>query len=230
MKTAVRMLLIIFGVALIIVGVIMATVLAQDARARLARANSLAPVTAAEVRLAGSNRTVLVEGVLSTRNPVLVHNFVAFTRYEYLGEDDDGSDQWDVVERITPPLLIEASGLVQLAAQPYRITGYHAYWQEPTLRSRTFSQEGSHRYEGLVPGEMVMTIGTVVRGNEGNEVAAEFVYPGSRDAYVLAQSRAARWLPVAGFSAGLTGLVLLVLGSGLVQRLFAIRESEFLVR
>jgi hypothetical protein len=181
----------------------------RAAQAELARAEALPPSSAVAVRQRGLGSEVLVEGVIDRRNPTRFRDFVAYTRAEYRGTDEDDDEVWVVDERILPPLLVDAGGVIAIA-EGYRLEGWHERWQDTEgLRWNGFSGEGTKRYEGLVAGMPVTAIGQVVSGREGVAVRAEFVYAGSRDDYLASRRSTITFLPWFGAIFALVGLGLL---------------------
>lgn len=203
-----------FGVIFLAVGVGMATLGTRQARAEAERAERLAPLGAAALDDSQPGREVLVEGRVSARNRALFRDFVAYLREEYRGSDDNNRDKWVEDERHTPPLLIELSGgTVALADDQYRLDNPAHTWQEPGARSwNGFTGEGTKRYRGFAAGDPVMAIGVLVRGREGLDLRAEWLYGGTRADYIAGQRSSAAFLPWFGGLFALIGT--LIAGAG----------------
>lgn len=208
-----RFLVLALGLVFVVVGLILGVGVAGAARAAAERAARLEPIGARQLALRGAGEAVLVEGVVSKRNPARFRDFVAYIREEYRGEDDDGDATWAIDERVTPPLLIEAAGVIQVANSDYQLQGRQARWQESGgLAWNGFTDEGTKRYAGLRADDPVMSIGAAVRGREGVELQAELIYAGTRADYIAEQRGIATWLPWIGLSLGGVGLLLIAIG------------------
>lgn len=215
MQLAVRGFLVMFGLALLLLGAYLGLSVGGAARANAARAAALEPATAASLRTAPPGAEVLVEGSLSSRNPARFRDFVAYVRQEFRGADGNGDEKWFNDEEALPPLLIEAGGPVQVSNEGYDLLGYHERWQEEGLNWSRSEQQGTKRYFGLVAGRPVMVLGQV--GPDGT-VAARLVFGGSRAEYIAAQQQNAGWLPWFGLLFGLIGAGLIFLGVWALRR------------
>jgi hypothetical protein len=166
---------------------------------------------------------VLVEGVISERNSQLYRQFVAYIREEYQGTDDDGDPRWSEDERVTPRLLIEVGEvggtLLQIGNEDYRIEQPHETWQDQQgLNYSVFGDTNTRRYSGFVTGKPITAIGEVQRGSEGPELRAEFIYGGTRAAYIQAQRDDAAFLPWFGFIFGCVGAILIGIGAFVMRQ------------
>jgi hypothetical protein len=197
-----------FGAIFLVVGIWVGVFEARSARADAALAESLAPVSARAIDNREPGQETLVEGALSLRNPARFRDFVAYRREEYRGEEDDGDDIWREDERVTPALLIEAAGVVQLANDDYALDGPLVLVDEDRPL-RYAGGQGSKRYYGLPAGRTVIAIGAVEPGPEGNLLRARVVFAGSRAEYIAARSSDAAWLPWFGLIFGAVGLVII---------------------
>jgi hypothetical protein len=215
-----KLFILIFGLLFLALGAILGIFGAADARAEAARAEALVPLTAAALEDQTPGETALVEGVLSARNRARFRDYVAYTVEEYRGrEDGNDNPEWEDEEQVTPPLIVEAGGVVRVANEDYRIEGALTRWQESqTLSWNGFTGEGTKRYAGLVAGQPVTTIGAVAAGAEGNELRAEVVFGGTRAQYVAAQRQSAFMLPIVGGIFGLIGLIVAGIGAWLLLR------------
>jgi hypothetical protein len=220
MPIVVRSFLTFFGVVLLLLGLYLGVALAGESRARGARAANLEPLAAAALQRQAPGAEVLVEGTLSPRNEARFREFVAYVRQEFRGADQNGDDRWVEDERVTPPLLVEASGPVLVANERYEMVGLHERWQEEGLEWSSREQQGTKRYFGLVAGRPVTVIGKVVPAPEGQALAAELVYGGTRAEYIALQQQNAGWLPWFGALFGLVGAAAIFVG------LWALRRSR----
>jgi hypothetical protein len=217
-QAAVRLFLVFFGFAFVLLGFWMGVTLAGESRGLAERAASFTPSDAAAVAAAAPGTSVLVEGAVSPRNPERFRDFVAYVRQEFRGADNNGDEKWEVDETILPRLLIETGGTVQLANEGYELAGSHERWREEGLEWDRRAQEGTKRYTGLVAGRPVMVLGVVLAGREANEVVAELVFAGTRDEFVALQQSSAGWLPAAGLAVGLLGAAVIYLGAWGLRR------------
>lgn len=207
-----------FGLAFVGLGYYVGVSLAGAARAGADRAEGLAPADAAALAAADAGAELLVEGTISPANPARFRDFVAYVREEFRGSDSNGDERWAEDERVTPPLLIEARGQARLANADYALEGPHERWQEEGLNWSSRTQEGTKRYRGLVAGGPIIAIGTVVPGAEGNELRAELVYGGTREAYVATQRGVARLLPAVGVAIAAAGALLTLVAAWVLRR------------
>jgi hypothetical protein len=155
-----------------------------ESREMIARAERQAPLDAAAFEESPPGRPAVVAGALSPRNRPRFRDFVAYTREEYHGTDDQDREQWDEDERVTPPLLIDlAGGAVQIGNSDYQLRRAHDTWQDSPGPSYSVGM-GTKRYSGLVAGRPVVIVGTIVAGREGRELRADLIFAGDRAAYI----------------------------------------------
>ena len=164
-----------------------------------ARIEGLAPLTAVLLANSPPGRTGLIEGRISERNPTQFRLFVAYVRYEYQGEDDDGDSQWVEDERVTPPLLLDLpGGRVQLENSDYDLQGDLIEWlSEPNLTWDRLNREGTKSYRGFERGNPILAVGAIVEGATGREFRAEWLYRGTRTVYIEGQrssTEVASWI------------------------------------
>lgn len=203
-----------FGLVFLAAGLGLGVWGTRHAAAQAARAAALAPLGAAALAEAPAGAAALVEAVVSARNPAVFRDFVAYRAEQYRGEDSDGDPEWSAYATVTPPLILEAGGVVRLANDDYSLQGAHARYQDPGPLSRgDLLRESTKRYQGLVAGGAVTAIGTVAPGPEGNALRAELVYAGTRDAYIAGQRQTAALLPYLGALFGLIGAVVAGFGA-----------------
>lgn len=209
MPLFVKLLLLGIGLVFLAAGLAIGVWGTLDARANAARAEGLAPRNAAAVDAAAVGTEVLVEAAVSPRNGAVFRDFVAYSADEFTGVDDDGDPEWDAYEQVTPRLLLEAGGLIAVENEDYRLEGAHATYQDPGPLTRgDLARPSTKRYEGLVAGGTVMAIGTIVAGPEGNELRAELIYAGTREAYIAGQRQTAIFLPIFGGIFALVGAIM----------------------
>ncbi|HEU4324874.1 MAG TPA: hypothetical protein VFS21_17140 [Roseiflexaceae bacterium] len=215
-----RLFLLGFGLIFVLVGLGLAVVAAGEARAAADRAERLTPLGAAALEDSPPGREVLVEGAVSARNRALFQDMVAYVREEYRGTDSDGDSQWSEDERRTPPLWLDLpGGTARLADDTYTLESPAQRWQEPGgLTWNGFSGEGTKRYRGFRAGDSVVAIGTLVAGQEGPELRAEFVAGGTRASYIASQRSGAAVLPWIGGIFTLVGAGLMAGGAWLLLR------------
>lgn len=218
MQLVVRGFLVIFGLAFLALGYFVGVSMAGEARAKAVRVAQLAPVGAATVTRSAPGAELLVEGLLSERNPTGFRSYVAYVREEFRGVSQNSEERWVEDERLTPRLLVEAAGLVQLANEDYQLLGPHERWQEDGLNWDRRAEEGTKRYRGLLAARPVMVIGTVASGAAGNELRAELVFGGSREEYIAGEGAAAGFFPWIGAGLALVGGVLVLLGGWTLRR------------
>jgi hypothetical protein len=209
MSPGTRLFLSLFGLTFLAVGIGIGVFATRSVQAELARAEALQPSTAAGLRQRGLGSEVLVEGLVDRANPALFREFVAYTREEYRGRDEDDDEVWVIEEEAHPALLVQAGGSIRIA-EGYRLQGEHTRWQDTDgLRWNGFTGEGTQRYTGLVAEQPIMAIGAVGSGGAAPTLNAEFVYAGTREEYLADRRNTATFLPWFGAIFGLVGLGLM---------------------
>jgi hypothetical protein len=200
-----------FGVIFIVIGVVIGVVNPREMYAEIARIEQLDAVSAAGLADRTPGSALLIEGVVSDRNKVVFRDMVAYASQEYHGEDDDGDQVWadDVFD--TPPLRIDLpDGAVQIANADYALTSLpFSYQDSEKLSWSLFRGEGTKRYQALRHGDAVLSIGTVVIGNEGAALQAEQIAIGTRSSYLASQRDSAASMPWAGIPFGVFGIIML---------------------
>ena len=149
------------------------------------------PVTMAVLEDSLPGRKVLVEGHVSSRNPVQSHGFVAYMREEreiYTdNEDGKSSGSWHVSERVTPPLLLALNvtkglelpgGLVQIENDDYDLE------DTSTIKEERIGEYNDTRYKGIGIGDPVIAVGIVSAGVERPQIKADFIARGTQASYV----------------------------------------------
>jgi hypothetical protein len=136
---------------------------------------------------------------------------VAYTEHQYHGvrcDDDDGDceEVWAETERVTPALWLDLpDGRVRVGNTDYELFNPPEVWQTtPAL-----IEYNTLEYRGFRMGNPVYVIGGV-NTTDGISLNAQFVYGGSRQDYLLAQSQEVMvFLWMGGIFGGL-GLIFLV--------------------
>lgn len=210
------------GLLFLTVGVLVGVVGARYARAEVARLEGLRPLSATALEGQPGGADALVEGVVSSRNPVVFRDFVAYTSEELdVSTDSDGDrrETWRASQRETPRLLLEAEGPVVVGNEGYSIAlGHETWYDEATLGFNNQTRDGSRRYHGLVAGGPITAVGTVAEGPEGKELSATTLFAGTRDEYLTSQRESAGFMPIFGAIFGAVGLVLAAVGVVLFPR------------
>lgn len=125
-------------------------------------------------------REVIVEGRISDLMQPLYEDLVAYERQVYESDDDDGS--WVTKEHKAPVLFVETSdGRIQLETNAD--TSDYDLLNPP----QTMYADSDQRYVGFAPQDGIMALGTVQEGLEGPILDAEFIYGGTRAAYISEQ-------------------------------------------
>ncbi|MCS6841092.1 MAG: hypothetical protein NZ699_02550 [Roseiflexus sp.] len=200
-----------FGVVFLVFGVILG-ILARDAHQSAERVAHLSPATARDVEQGVIGAEVLVEGVIDQRNPTSVHDFVAYVRLEYRGQDDEGEEIGTEDERWTPPLIIRvADGIVQIANDTDLPVLSPVRWRESD-HPQWISGKGTKQYLGFRAGNPVMAIGRIVDGREGRAIEAEFVSGSRRNQYIAHQRETSLITIVVGLIAGGVGMAMILSG------------------
>lgn len=189
------------GTLLFGVGTLFWVLLTLGAYLGVAQVEALRPLPASVVNDGVPGQEVLVEGTISPDNLVRVHDFVAYEVWR----DEDNAGEQEPYEVVNPSLLIALEdGLVRVAS------GYELRNQQHRIR------EEGQEYQGFAAGDTVLAVGELVRGSEGLEFQAEFVYGGSRADYLQINRLLRNGSPVC---AGLFGLLTLALAFLGVRRL-----------
>jgi hypothetical protein len=157
------------------------------------RVKGLTPITVAALTDSQPGRQVLVEGHVSSRNPVQSEflGFVAYIREKReIHTDDEGTPSpgsWSVSGRVTPPLLLELSdGLVQVENDDYDLENGTTIEEEPF----SFDEYSDTRYQGIEIGDAVIAVGVVGADAEPPQIKADFIARGTQASYVASQRSA----------------------------------------
>lgn len=185
-RTLASLILLGIGAVFLTAGALVSTLFINAIDANAARIAVIEQVDGAALRGATLGREVLLEGHISSDQPIVLRDFVAYIREERERSQKEPKP-WRTREIVAPPLHIETStGAVQVVNEGYVLAPISGQSDPRTSRIET-------RYRGIRPGEEVLVVGKTAPGG----VAAEFVSVGTRESYL--QSRAlsstlARWL------------------------------------
>jgi hypothetical protein len=157
------------------------------------RVKGLTPITVAALTDSQPGRQVLVEGHVSSRNPVQ-SEFLGFVAYIREGReihtDDEGTPSpgsWSISGRVTPPLLLELSdGLVQVENDDYDLENGTTIEEEPS----SFDRYSDIRHKGIEIGDAVIAVGVVGAEAEPPQIKADFIARGTQASYVASQRSA----------------------------------------
>jgi hypothetical protein len=178
-----------------------------------ARVQRLEPISYAAFEDGAPGREAMIEGRLSERNREGAEGFIAYTHY-VAEVEPDGDRTWREVEQVRPPLLVELpGGLVQLRGD-YSLSG----------TMERYEQAGQ-RIEGLRPGARVIALGELVEGQEGIELAAEFVAAGTRAEYLSGAREASVFFSVFGRTMLCGSALMLAVGLFFLVQLLRRRNS-----
>jgi hypothetical protein len=153
------------------------------------RVERLTPVPVGVLEDSQPGLEVLVEGRVSSRNPVQYwpHGFVAYIREgREIYTNDKGTrttGSWTVRERVTPPLLLELpDGLVQIGNSSYNLGNATTIEEQPS-----FGRESDIRYRGLKASDHVIAVGALFSTDARPQIDAEFIALGTQAEYIAGQ-------------------------------------------
>lgn len=152
------------------------------------------------------DRTVVVEGTVSNYTPTIFRDsLVIFIHNVYI--DNARSSGWRERERVLRPLILDIDGpdarvQVENPSADTPIATYDVY-----NLTRHIDEPASRRY-GLVHGEPVLVVGTVVQGPEQPYLDADMVCAGNRESCTAVLQRE-RWNKLGG--AVILGVITLAL-------------------
>ncbi len=198
--------LILLGVGALIAlgGVLVVAVFPRLIASERARVEDLTPLGPAALADTPAGRAVLVEGKVSSDQPALFRDFVAYSREER-ETSDTKFNPWRGRETRLPPLtLLAPDGPVRITNADYVLTGEVRQWAEPNQFGRIET-----RYVGLVRGEAVLVLGKAAAGG----LQAEWVTPGTRATYLKQQAEGntvAVWL---GGGLAAAGAITMLIGA-----------------
>jgi hypothetical protein len=146
---------------------------------------------------APAGRTVLIEAQISPRNPPQAENLVSYRREELRRGRDDDDLEWSVIERVTPPFLLDLpSGTIQILNSDYIL--------ERT--SQIIDLPNGERLYGFKAGDQVVVIGDTASSRQGPALVAERVVGGTREEYLVylaEQANTLVWIGVPFLGVGL---------------------------
>lgn len=154
------------------------------------RASGLTPVTAAALEDTRPGEDVLVEGRISSRNPVQSisykgmqsdsHGFVAYICESREVDEKGDARSWSVNARVTPLLLLDLpDGLVQVGNDDHELENPHTIEQEKAL-----DEPSTTRHRGIAVDDTVIVVGAASAGPELPQVDADFIAHGIRERYI----------------------------------------------
>jgi hypothetical protein len=153
-----------------------------------------------------AGQKVLAEGIISPENAVNQHGLVAFARYTNARKPSKRR----FISEATPPLLIQMSGGTVQIEDPDNPAAA-SYSMQNLLQRRG---DPGVVTQGMVRGERVLVIGTVVSGPAGVYLDASIVAIGDRASYLANWQKARLPTPLI---VGLTGLGCLACGYGVLS-------------
>lgn len=186
----------------------------RRARKALRRFRRLPVLTVQEIASAPIGAEAVVEGIISVRNPVQLHNLVVYA--DQISESESTFSGGDGRELKTSPLLLETpDGVVQIANSGYALV-------RPLVRWEQLQSSRSKQYVGFAPGNQVTVLGRIVESDSGRAIEAEWLSGGAPADYVAYQ----RGNTIDGWIRGLVGCIggLLLLLLGVMMLLFPLRE------
>lgn len=209
---------IIVGGVFILFGIILGLIMPQGLTRNAERIEQLTPISASELERQAPGTEILLEGRVSSTNPILSQTFVAYISEMYHGTDENDYAQWQEQQRVTPPLQLDIDTTrVQILNQSYVLTGNLKNWQESDVLSySSIRNTGTMRERGLEQGAEAMVIGKAQSTAEGNGIEAEILYAGNRAGYIADHRDVAFWMRWAGLAVGFAGV--LILGVVLFQQ------------
>jgi hypothetical protein len=146
------------------------------------RVQALQPHTAADLQHTTNGQEVLIEGHISHATPAGAYDLTAFIYEQQVGEY---RPSWRMVEQAQPPLLVQVSdGEVRVAGR-YRLVN-------PPMTHYEQQGEEDYRYRGFAVGSPLLAVGTVQHDAGTTRLESDFIYGGSRAAFLAASERARR--------------------------------------
>jgi hypothetical protein len=171
---------------------------------QIAATESTPRIQAVTPDLAGQK--VLAEGTISSENSVNEHGLVAFAHYTNARK----ASKRRFISEATPPLLIQMSGGMAQIEDPDNPAAASYSMQNMLWRH----SDAGVVTQGMVRGERVLVIGTVVSGPAGVYLDASIVAVGDRASYLANWQKARLPTPLI---VGLTGLGCLACGYGVLS-------------
>jgi hypothetical protein len=201
----------IIGVTFTGVGLLLRLVVVPSANADVAELEQMEAVNSIVLSDSRPGKTFLVEGNISSTNPLQYETFVAYIREEYKtdssSQDDEDDSGWVIRNQLRPPLLLETTG-----GGPVQITNENYSLQT----SKIFEKDSRNRYRGIEAEDHIVVIGELTNSDEPPQLTADLVYLGSRAEYIESQQEAAASVSVLSIIFLVLGILLLVAGVGVV--------------
>lgn len=123
---------------------------------------------------------ISIEGRVSDRNPVLVHNFVA-ARKEKRDKQGGSNGEWILVHKYIQPLIIEVQGgQIHLLADDICVMGDHLLIIETDEKTE---QGEPVRYVGVKPKAPVFLLG-IIKSADIVTMQKKISFVGTRDQYL----------------------------------------------
>ena len=196
-----RFVLLLIGGPFLLLGLAFGLWVSPSMRQEAADLALMAPATAAQLSDMAAGSRVLLEGHLSGRNRAYYQGYVAYIVDE-CHTDSDGDTDCDEVERVTPPLRLNASGgPVQIINQDYDLSGdIPIYYQDPFEDT------------GLKGEEAVIVLGALAPPDGEPKVRADYIAPGSQADQIAYLRSEATILLILGAIFGLIGAGLTAIG------------------
>lgn len=189
--------LLVAGSLFLIVGLVFAVGISFIAGNDIARIKRLEPSSVAALSDGAPGREVLLEGRISATMPAQFRDYVAFI-HEVDVDQRVGKEDWDEVERVTPPLTIELpDGNVRVENSDYNF-GISA----PVT-------EGNDKYTGYRAGDPVIVLGVLRSNDDGAQITADIVGEGTVESY-MQRARIFQWVFIG------MGSVFTLIGIGLL--------------
>lgn len=197
---------ILIGVLFLIAGSGVAILAAVSGTQEIARAERLAATTYAALTNSSIGREVLIEGKISTKNPVKTRAYVAFIREEVTGRSTDNKRNWSERERVMPPLLLDLpDGAVRIANDSYEFGPI------------SVSEDGNQRFRGLIINQPVVAVGMLTQTEDGVAITADTIAPGTRAEYIAGLRRFRTGFTMFGAVFAIVGAAMLVYARRAVQ-------------
>ncbi len=221
LDTVTLLFLVIAGV-FILFGIFLGLVIPQGLTRNANRIEQIKPISSVALESQSAGSEVILEGRVSSANPILSQTFVAYLSEMYRGTDENDYAKWEQQESKTPALQLDVdTGRVWIINQGYVLSGNLKSWQESDVLSySSMRNKGTLRERGIEQGAEVMVLGKAQATTEGMGIEAEIVYAGSRASYIADNRDVAFWMRWAGLAVATAGLLI----AGFV--LFQKRKSQ----
>ena len=143
--------LLIAGIVFLGFGTTFAFLFPADSAERADRLEALVPKSVTQLSDTPANDDVFIEGVISADNLTVYDAYVAY-KSEKCTTDSEGDTECELIERATPPLVIQVpDGVVQVINNTYTLGGSFSVYRE-----------GDLDYIGFVAGDTVILEGVVL--------------------------------------------------------------------